>query len=148
MAVADVACIVVLFGFAVSRMLPLVMQRQAGTVKHLQPIEPPHASGIPAVVELQRAHGLRADRTRGYVVVVDEIAAASVRPGDIVRIEVAPGKHAVRCHIDWCSSRAIELRLAEGEQATLRCRPQVAPVALLCVLFRPGRYLRLALIAH
>lgn len=138
------ACVVLLIGFAVSRLVPFVMQRQAGTVEYLQSIAPSRATGPTGLLEIRRPDGFRGDRNRSYVVVVDQIPAASISSGETIRLEVAPGERVVRCHIDWCGSRAIAVHVAAGGEMAFICRPQSMPVALLCLLFRPGRYLRLA----
>lgn len=136
------ACVVLLIGFAVSRVVPFVMQGRAGAIEHLHSIEPSRASGLTALLEIRRSDGFRGDRNRSYVVAVDKTPAASISAGETIRLDVLPGEHVVRCHIDWCGSRAIAVHVAQRGQVALICRPQPMPVALLCLLFRPGRYLR------
>jgi len=79
---------------------------------------------------------------RAYVVELDGVDMGSLRPGESLVFDLAPGKHSVRMLIDWCSSPTI---LIDGDQSTeLVCKPgSSAFTALFDVFARSDRYIKL-----
>ena len=54
-----------------------------------------------------------ANRLRAYKVEIDGREVSRVRNGKRVEIEVAPGHHAMRLTIDWCSSNTVDFDAAD-----------------------------------
>ena len=91
---------------------------------------------------LRRASVSWQDRVRDYVVLVDGIEQGRIGNGGEVSIEVSPGTHAIQLKVDWCRSRPLEVRLAEGETKSLACGPNSHPfLVLFYIIFRTGDYI-------
>ena len=63
------------------------------------------------------------NKLRGYSVWIDGEKKGVIRNGDTEEFLVAPGKHIVRCKVDWCSSRDYEFTVNEGEIAYVEVNP-------------------------
>jgi len=84
------------------------------------------------------------DRMRDYIVLVDGSERGRVGNDAEVPVHVERGRHKVQLKIDWCSSPAVEVDVADGAAQVLDCGPNATPLtALFYVIFRPGRYLSL-----
>jgi internalin A len=53
-----------------------------------------------------------ADMLRFYDIVVDGKRAASIRPGQKVELELAPGCHEISARLDWFGSRPVRIKVA------------------------------------
>jgi len=94
-----------------------------------------------SIIEISRDRNVWRDRLRAYRIMIDREDVGRLRPGETGRYEVLAGRHQVEVHIDWASSPQINVEVADGEIASLRCRPS-GGVALFS-LFRPHEYIRL-----
>jgi hypothetical protein len=86
--------------------------------------------GAGATIEVFRNPSWYRDRLRSYEVEVDGKKGARLKPGGTANVPVAPGNHGVRITIDWCSSRRVEVSVAEGETRRLRCRAAGNPLLI------------------
>jgi hypothetical protein len=66
-----------------------------------------------------------------------------VRPGETLRVELAPGPHQVRARIDWTGSPPTEVNIPGGSSVQLRVEPAGSNLQALTQLFRSDSYLRL-----
>src|SRR4051794_10308248 len=99
---------------------------------------------MPARIEISRKAGGYTDRARAYKVMVDGAEVGSLKQGESQSVEVAPGAHEVHIAIDWARSPSVELQLAEGESASLACRPNANPFTVLWfTTFARKRYVAL-----
>jgi uncharacterized protein (DUF58 family) len=102
------------------------------------------ASAGAARLSVSRRPRGRADRRRAYAVEIDGSAVAAVRVGETVELVLAPGVHAVRMRVDWCSSRTLELELHDGDRAGVECRARRAsPLLLVWMTIGFPRYIGL-----
>ena len=84
------------------------------------------------------------DRMRDYIVLVDGSERGRVGNDAEVRVHVERGRHKVQLKIDWCSSPAVEVDVADGAAQVLDCGPNATPLTLMYYVFlRVGRYLKL-----
>ena len=88
------------------------------------------------------------DLIRAYQIRVDGRPVGKLKRGEEQIIDVSPGEHDVRMHIDWCSSPAVRIRVGPGETITLRTRPNPdAGPAIWAITFGRGQYIALEPIA-
>jgi hypothetical protein len=100
--------------------------------------------GLGAVLEVKRATGPWTDRARKYELRVDGEAVARLRPGDVARIQISPGVHRVRVHIDWATSREVIVTVGQNETARFVCRPRATVFShLFWTTVGRSRYVRL-----
>jgi hypothetical protein len=96
------------------------------------------------VVEVYRDSGWYRDGMREYRVLIDRAEVGRIRPGQTLAIGVDAGQHTIQARIDWASSRALDVDIAEGNLLRLRCRPSSgALLGLWVALLRPRSYIRL-----
>jgi hypothetical protein len=57
---------------------------------------------------------------RPYRVLLDGTQVGLIRPGDVQRFPVPPGRHELRLKVGWCSSKAFEFESTD-EPLTLVC---------------------------
>jgi hypothetical protein len=95
------------------------------------------------LVVLRPAEGFR-DLVRAYQIRVDGRRVGHVKRGQQQVIELSPGEHEVRMHLDWCSSPALRVHIADGEVVTLRTQPNLdGSPALWAITFGRARYITL-----
>jgi len=84
------------------------------------------------------------NRTRPFWVIVDGEKVCKIKNGETIDVPASPGKRTVQVKIDWCSSRALELNLAEGSMVALEagCKASalLGPLAMIRTLI-PHAYL-------
>ncbi|WP_315816908.1 hypothetical protein [Paraflavitalea speifideaquila] len=59
------------------------------------------------------------NRARSYKVLIDEQKTGIIKNDGTEEYVVEPGKHSIRCTIDWCSSPVLQLevdRIPESEE--------------------------------
>jgi hypothetical protein len=98
-------------------------------------------AGLTATLRVERAAAPWRDRLRPYRIVVDGETVGSVADGTTEEVSVAPGRHTLRLRIDWASSPEVEFVVADGEQVTLRCRPNGGARSAWRGVFSPHRYI-------
>ncbi len=104
------------------------------------------AAGRSVIVIVRDGEGKR-DAIRRYKIMIDGRHVASIRRGGRREIVVPPGPHVVQLRIDWCSSPALPVDLADGEQVVFRCRPgERLPDPLASVTVARDQYIRLELV--
>ena len=95
-----------------------------------------------AKITFTRPAGLYRDALRSYSLEVDGRALRSIKPGETVSLDVAPGHHTVQARISWTGSPQREVSLMPGEEARFRVEPAGTPQQIWQVVGRP-RYLRI-----
>jgi hypothetical protein len=99
---------------------------------------------MPGSIVVTRPAGRHVDRGRAYKLEVDGEERGRVKAGDRLELPVEPGSHEVRARIDWTSSPAVEVTVADGQEVRLECEPQDnALVALVRSVFKRHDYVRL-----
>jgi hypothetical protein len=63
------------------------------------------------------------DLLRAYRLVVDGYAVGEVRPGQVLRVQVSPGRHEVQARIDWTGSRRWVVHVIDGGEARFKVEP-------------------------
>jgi hypothetical protein len=76
---------------------------------------------------------------RKYQLLVNGEPLGTIAHGETVRLDVAPGLHAVQAKLDWTRTPAVEFDIAEDETVELRVAPG-SGFAILDVV-RPSKYL-------
>ena len=94
-----------------------------------------------ASIRLRRERTPWADRARSYKVSVDGEPAGSIRFGEEKVFEVSGGSRRVQLHIDWASSRPLEVDVAEGVEAALICRGRSPLLALYWMTVKYDQYI-------
>jgi hypothetical protein len=72
-----------------------------------------------------------ADALRQYRVLIDDVEAAKIRPGQTIDIDLAPGRHRVVAVIDWARSNPFEFDAQTGRQYRIEVGSNVAGWRLL-----------------
>jgi hypothetical protein len=62
------------------------------------------------------------NRARTYKVMIDEQKVGIIKNDGTEEYVVDPGKHTMRCTIDWCSSPVLQVELAPDEIAYLKVK--------------------------
>jgi hypothetical protein len=70
---------------------------------------------------------------------VDGERRAWIAHGGSISLEVAAGHHAVQATVDWATTPAVELDIAEGETVDFRLSP--GPGLAIINVMRPSKYL-------
>lgn len=96
-----------------------------------------------AKLHLERAPGCWADSLRAYEVILNEEKRAELRPGEKRTIEVDPGQVEIYLRLDYARSRSIALRLEQGSEVRLFCRPRSALTPLYRATLGRNNYMRL-----
>jgi hypothetical protein len=95
----------------------------------------PVRCAVVASLHVQRPHD-GGGILRRLIVQVDGREVARLKQGESADVPVSPGKHTVMGSMDWTSSPALEIDLAEDEQA----RVEVAlPISALWNMIRRPR---------
>lgn len=63
-----------------------------------------------------------ADAARTYKVLVDGAVVTRIKQGATLQLEVSPGEHHLQLKIDWCSSRRVSFKVADGESLTFHVK--------------------------
>ncbi|GAA1366279.1 hypothetical protein GCM10009661_18720 [Catellatospora chokoriensis] len=63
------------------------------------------------------------DRLRAYRLVVDGYEVGEIRRGQVLRVQVSPGRHEVQARIDWTGSKRWVFDAVEGCEARFRVEP-------------------------
>lgn len=96
-----------------------------------------------ATIVLSRPKAYR-DRIRAYKVKVDGERLGRIKHGSEESFEIAPGKHSVRCTIDWASSNTVEIDVAPGGTLPMVIQPNGGPLSAYWQgMIRPNTYLLL-----
>jgi hypothetical protein len=98
---------------------------------------------MPATIQVCRPPGGWTDRARKYGVHVDGEERGKLGHGETLDLAVEPGSHAVRLKVDWCSSRTLDLDLADGETARLEAAPRFALTAIFAAVLYFWDYIEL-----
>jgi hypothetical protein len=96
---------------------------------------PGRISGPREAITVARAKELSAS-LRSFVVLIDDSVVGTIRPGEIKHFPVRPGPHTVLTRIDWCTSRALQLKKHADENIVLRCGVH----SNLAAFYRPQDY--------
>ena len=94
-----------------------------------------------ASIRIERRPTPWVDRARAYKVAIDGERMGSVGFGQEQVFEVAPGRHQVQLHIDWCRSRPVEVDVAEGAEVRLACSGRNAVAALYWMVAKHDDYI-------
>jgi hypothetical protein len=81
-----------------------------------------------ALIRIRRDRTLQADIFRSYKILLDGGVLGAVKRGQSLDYEIGPGRHKVQLKIDWARSPAIEVDVAAGEEAVIRCWPRANPL--------------------
>lgn len=57
---------------------------------------------------------------RSYALWIDEEKVGKIKDGETWSTEVEPGRHSVRCTLDWGRSERLQLSLDAGESVQIR----------------------------
>lgn len=71
-------------------------------------------------LKIKRPSGFR-DGLRAYRIFIDGKETGKIRAGKSAEFEVAPGKHDIQIHVDWCKSPVFNVDVAENQTKTLEC---------------------------
>ena len=97
-----------------------------------------------ATLVIRRASTPYRDRLAGYKVMLDGVVVGSVRNGQTVRFDLAPGAHRLRIRVAGKYSPELALSVGVGDTATLECRPAGSTAsALYQSIFRRDAYISL-----
>lgn len=77
------------------------------------------------------------DTVRAYQVKIDGQVAGRIKDGKQATFEVSPGIHQVRVRLMWLQSPAVEVRLEEGKEITLRTGPNGGLLQAWRIYFAP-----------
>lgn len=69
-------------------------------------------------IQLHRINELR-NKMRDYRIFIDGNEAGTLANGQTREFVVSPGEHTITAHIDWCSSNAVVVDVANDETITL-----------------------------
>lgn len=98
---------------------------------------------MPSSIEVRRPQGvgLRQDVFRRYRILLDGIQVASLKEGETVRVDVAPGSHAVQARIDWVKTPPLQVTVRQDEAVHLIVRPSGFLSGLWQGVLKPSAYL-------
>jgi hypothetical protein len=97
-----------------------------------------------SVIRLHRSQGFYVDSLRAYRVRIDGNPVGKIAQGETKDFFVPPGEHRLRLAIDrFWTSREVALQLREGELAQFTCQPPWVIAAVVLMLVRPHRHIRL-----
>jgi hypothetical protein len=100
-------------------------------------------------IHVRRAAGRWTDRLRAYKVVLDGDAVGTVKRGETLTCETAPGSHVLHLEIDWCRSPSVDLEVAPGKDIDVRCWPNArAFTVMFWMRYRRDRYIGIEVGGH
>jgi cold shock CspA family protein len=95
------------------------------------------------MIRITRESGY-ADVLRAYKVVLDGKVIGTIRDGQQVEFDVAPGRHQLQLKIDWCRSNIVDFEV-DGGTVEFECGSNVGGcngmMAIYYVVFLSGEYL-------
>jgi hypothetical protein len=77
----------------------------------------------PSSIAFYRPPAVWRDRLRAYQLVVDGYVVGEIRPGQVLRVPVSPGRHEVHARIDWTGSKRWVVDAVDGSEARFRVEP-------------------------
>ena len=81
---------------------------------------------------------------RNLRVFVDDIEAASLRPGSAQVIQISSGRHAIVGRMDWCRSKELTVEAEEGNSIAIELSYPMS--ALFDTFFRPRQAIAVTLL--
>jgi hypothetical protein len=80
-----------------------------------------------ARIVVERTESRKTDLLRAYRVVLDGEVVGRVKRGESLTVETDAGQHELHLAMDWMRSPSVELDLAPGQEARVRCWPNASP---------------------
>jgi hypothetical protein len=94
-------------------------------------------------VVLHRPRRAWTDKSRAYQFLVDGELRGRIQPGQVLSLDIPPGRHWAHVRIDWTGSPRLEFEVAPGEAVHLQVTPRPNPLTVLWYLPGTTRWLRL-----
>lgn len=81
------------------------------------------------------------DRFRAYRIEVDGVERGKLRRGQTLRIDVAPGVHAIRARIDWQGSEVVHVDVPQEDEVLVWVTPRAHIASFWALMFKPEGWL-------
>ncbi len=83
------------------------------------------------MIHIQRRANAYQDRARAYKVLLDGAEAGSVKRGETVSVDAAPGAHTLQMKIDWATSEPVQVNVVGGQDLHFECWPNAKPLTAI-----------------
>lgn len=94
-------------------------------------------------IKIRRRRAL-VERYRNFSIYLDGEKLTNIKNGELLSIDIPPGRHLLVAKIDWNTSNSILFNIEEGEILQFKVRPRTMLRAFYYTIAKPSNYLILS----